>query len=65
MSTVPARSRNWLLPVLLVGPFMAQADATIANVATTPALAVPALATPADRVHGRDSARPWRDDLNS
>jgi len=32
---------------------------------TTPALAMPALATPADRVHGRDSARPWRDDLNS
>jgi MFS family permease len=34
MSNVSARSRSWLLPVLLVGPFMAQADATIANVAT-------------------------------
>jgi MFS family permease len=34
VSNVSSRSRNWLLPVLLVGPFMAQADATIANVAT-------------------------------
>jgi hypothetical protein len=32
----PARKlrTRWLLGVLLVGPFMAQADATIANVAT-------------------------------
>jgi MFS family permease len=28
------RTRTWLLGVLMVGPFMAQADATIANVAT-------------------------------
>jgi predicted MFS family arabinose efflux permease len=32
--TVRAPSTGWLLGVLLVGPFMAQADATIANVAT-------------------------------
>jgi MFS family permease len=34
MSDVTVRSRTRPLPVLLVGPFMAQADVTIANVAT-------------------------------
>jgi MFS family permease len=34
MNRVSTRSRSRLLPVLLIGPFMAQADATIANIAT-------------------------------
>jgi MFS family permease len=34
MQATRAAHKGWLLGVLLVGPFMAQADATIANVAT-------------------------------
>jgi hypothetical protein len=34
MSYASARQSRQALPVLLVGPFMAQADATIANIAT-------------------------------